>query len=163
MTMTEQLLPGFDQEMAATRRVLERVPSEKAEWKPHPKSFALGHLAQLLPWMPGWIANTLTEPALDFEDAPGYSFETTETLLAGFEGNVAPARTAIEAATDEDYDVAWSLKNHGQVIFTVPRRVVVRQHISHLSHHGGQMTVYLRLLDIPVPSVYGPTADEGWG
>ena len=160
MSIAERLLPEFDQEMAATRRVIERVPDDKADWKPHPKSFSLAHLAQLLAAMPGWIARTLTETSLDLASGPRYTNETTETLLAVFDDNVRAARTAIENATDADHEIPWSLKMGDDVLFTQPRGVVVRQHISHLSHHRGQMTVYLRLLDVPVPSVYGPTADD---
>jgi uncharacterized damage-inducible protein DinB len=163
MTIRERLLPEFDQEMQVTRRVLERIPSEKGDWKPHPKSFSLAHLAQLLSWMPGWIAQQLSETSLDLKAGRGYSIETTETLLAGFDDNVRAARAAIEKAEDRDYDVNWSLKMGNQVLFTDSRFNVVRQTISHLSHHRGQMTVYLRLLDVPVPAIYGPTADEGWG
>ena len=162
MTIGESLLPEFDQEMATTRRLLERVPSEKGTWKPHEKSFALGHLAQLVSWMPGWIATTLTSTELDLAGGGGYSFETTETLLAEFDRNVREAREALAAAEDADFDVPWSLKMGDRVIFTLPRGVVVRQHISHLVHHRGQLTVYLRLLDVPIPSIYGPTADEKW-
>jgi|SRR6266550_4659422 len=103
MTTAETLLPEFDQEMAITRRVLERVPNDKAQWKPHPKSFALGHLAQLVSWMPGWIANTLTEKELDLAKSSGYSTEKTETLLEGFDKNVADARAAIKVAKDSDF------------------------------------------------------------
>ena len=154
------LLPEFDQEMAVTRRVLERVPGERGDWKPHPKSFSLGHLAQLVSWMPGWIATTLRETKLDLLRAGGYSLEKTETLLAGFDQNVKEARAALEAAKDADFEVPWSLTRGEQVLFTAPRAAVVRSHISHLSHHRGQLTVYLRLLEVPVPSIYGPTADE---
>lgn len=160
MSIATSPLPDFDEEMAITRRVLERVPSDKGAWKPHPKSFPLGHLAQLVSLMPGWIANTLTEPALDLARAGGYSFESTETLLSGFDQNVEAAREALEESNDEDYDVPWSLKHGDRVLFTAPRRAVIRQHISHLSHHRGQLSVYLRLLDVPVPSIYGPSADE---
>jgi uncharacterized damage-inducible protein DinB len=160
MSLADTLLPEFEQEMATTRRLLERVPSDKAQWKPHPKSFALGHLAQLVSWMPAWIANTVRETRLDLLKAPGYSFETTETLLRGFDENVRDAREALKASKDADYAVPWSLARGEQVLFTAPRGVVVRQHISHLSHHRGQLTVYLRLLDVPIPSIYGPTADE---
>jgi uncharacterized damage-inducible protein DinB len=163
MSIAETLLPEFDQEMAATRRVIERVPDGDPNWKPHPKSFSIAHLAQLLSWMPDWIATTLTTTELDLAGGPGYSVERTETLLASFDENVRKAREAIRASKDEDYEVAWSLKLGERAVFTLPRGVVVRQHISHLSHHRGQMTVYLRLLDVPVPSIYGPTADEGWG
>jgi uncharacterized damage-inducible protein DinB len=162
MSISETLLPEFDREMAVTRRVLERVPGEQAEWKPHAKSFALGHLAQLVSWMPGWITTTLRETSLDLSGAAGYSFEPTEVLLAEFDRNVAEARAAIEQATDDDYAVPWSLRRGDQVFFTAPRGPTVRTHISHLVHHRGQLTVYLRLLDVPVPSIYGPSADEGW-
>ena len=160
MSISETLLPEFDQEMATTRRLLERVPSEKAEWKPHPKSFALGHLAQLVSGMPGWITKTIRETELNLATGPGYSFETTETLLGVFDKNVREAREAIAAAKDADFAVTWSLKMGDRVLWTSPRGAVVRTHINHLCHHRGQLTVYLRLLDVPIPSIYGPTADE---
>jgi uncharacterized damage-inducible protein DinB len=160
MAIAESLLPEFDQEMATTRRLLERVPSGKAHWKPHPKSFALGHLAQLVSWMPGWITNALRETALDLAGAAGYSFETTDALLRGFDENVRGARAALTSATDTDFAVPWSLKHGDRVLFTAPRRTVVRTHINHLVHHRGQLSVYLRLNDVPLPPIYGPTADE---
>jgi uncharacterized damage-inducible protein DinB len=163
MTIAQSLLPEFDQEMATTRRVLERVPEQDGQWKPHPKSFALGHLAQLVSWMPGWITNTLRETKLDLAAGGGYSFEKTQKLLADFDGNVRDARAALAAATDADFAVPWSLARGAQILWTAPRSVIVRSHISHLIHHRGQLTVYLRLRNVPVPSIYGPTADEGWG
>lgn len=162
MSISETLLPEFDQEMAATRRVLERVPDDQPGWKPHPKSFSIAHLAQLLARMPAWIGQALTETGLDLTSFSGYSDERTQTLLEVFDEGVRKSREAIAAAQDADYQVPWSLKMKGQVLFTLPRAAVVRQNISHLAHHRGQMTVYLRLRDVPVPSVYGPTADEGW-
>lgn len=162
MSIADTLLPEFDQEMATTRRVIERVPDDDPHWKPHPKSFCIAHLAQLLSWMPGWIEQTLTSTELDLADGGGYSIESTDTLLEAFDENVRTARKAVAAAGDADYDVPWSLKMKGEVLFTLPRGAVVRQHISHLSHHRGQMTVYLRMRDVPVPSIYGPTADESW-
>jgi uncharacterized damage-inducible protein DinB len=162
MSIAATLLPEFDQEMAATRRVLERVPDGDPDWKPHPRSFSLAHLAQLLAWMPGWIAQTLTSTELDLATGTGYSNESTESLLRLFDANVREARAAIAATDDRDFDASWSLRMKGETLFTMPRAAVVRQHISHLSHHRGQMTVYLRLLDVPVPSIYGPTADESW-
>jgi uncharacterized damage-inducible protein DinB len=162
MAIADRLLPEFEQEMTVTRRVIERVPDDTPDWKPHPKSFSLAHLAQLVSWMPGWIAQTLTETSLDLTKGGGYSVEKTETLLAMFDENVRAARAAIKKSKDEDYDVKWSLRMGDKVLFTQPRGDVVRQHISHLSHHRGQLTVYLRMLDVPVPSIYGPTADEPW-
>ena len=162
MSFAQTLLPEYDQEMATTRRLLERVPSDKGPWKPHPKSFALGHLTQLVATMPGWITNIVQETALDLSKAPGYSFEKTETLLDVFDKNVREAREAIAGARDADLAVTWSLKMGDRVLFGMPRGAVVRQTINHLVHHRGQLTVYLRLLDVPIPSIYGPTADEGW-
>ena len=162
MSIADSLLPEFDQEMAATRRVIERVPDGNPDWRPHPKSFSVAHLAQLLAWMPGWIGHTLTTTERDLAGGDGYGIERTTALLKMFDDNVRTSRAAIAAAKDADFDVPWSLKMKGNVLFTLPRGVVVRQHISHLSHHRGQMTVYLRLLDVPVPSIYGPTADESW-
>ena len=161
MTISQTFLPEFEQEMKTTRRVIERVPSDKSTWKPHEKSFSLGHLTQLVAWMPGWIRDSLTATELDLgAGGGGYSSETTETLLALFDKNVSEARAAIAAASDADYDVNWSLRVRGQVVMTLPRREIVRQHLNHLIHHRGQLTVYLRLIDVPVPMIYGPTADE---
>ena len=160
MSIAEALLAEYEQEMTTTRRLLERVPSDKGTWKPHPKSFALGHLAQLVAWMSGWVGQALTHTELNLSGAPGYSFEPTEKLLQTFDQGVAETRAALKAAKDADFGVTWSLKAGGRVLFAAPRSVIVRQHISHLSHHRGQLTVYLRLLDVPVPSIYGPTADE---
>ena len=160
MPIADALLPEFDQEMTTTRRLLERVPADKGQWKPHPKSFALGHLAQLVAWMPGWIANTASETFLDLASAPKYSFETTETLLREFDKNVRAAREALRSSRDADFAVPWSLKHGDRVLFTAPRGTVVRTHINHLIHHRGQLTVYLRLNDVALPPIYGPTADE---
>ncbi len=155
-------LKEFDQEMASTRRLLERVPSEKGTWKPHQKSFALGHLAQLVAWMPGWIARSLRESHIDLAQGVGYSFEPTEVLLRTFDQNALEAREALSSVVGPGLEVPWSLKRNEQVLFTAPRGEVVRGHLNHLIHHRGQLTVYLRLLDVPLPQIYGPTADERW-
>lgn len=163
MSATTELLREFDEEMAITRRLIERVPGEKGAWKPHVKSFSLGHLTQLVARMPGWVTSMLANTEMDLGGGPGYSLETTETLLAEFDANVREARAAIAAAGDTDLATTWSLKMGGQVVMALPRSVVLRQTINHLVHHRGQLTVYLRLLDVPLPSIYGPTADEKWG
>jgi uncharacterized damage-inducible protein DinB len=160
MSISATLLPEFDQEMVTTRRLLERVPGDKAKWKPHEKSFSLGHLAQLVAWMPGWITQTLRERELNLKGQAGYSYEATDTLVKMFDDNVKQAHKAIESSKDSDYAVDWSLKFGDRTVFTQPRGQVVRQHINHLIHHRGQLTVYLRLVDVPLPSIYGPTADE---
>ena len=162
MNRRDELLEEFDQEMATTRRVLERVPDAKGSWKPHPRSFSLEHLAQLVSWMPGWVGQTLRETSLDLGGGPGYSSEKTETLLRGFDENVAASRAAIEAVSDDDWQVTWTLRQGDREVFSAPRYKVVRMHMSHLAHHRAQLGVYLRLLDVPVPAMYGPTADEAW-
>jgi uncharacterized damage-inducible protein DinB len=160
MAIKDALLPEFDTEMATTRRVIERVPTGKGEWKPHPKSFSLGHLTQLVAGMPSWITNAVTQTSLDLGRYPGYSYEKTEDLLKSFDKYVGEARSAIASANDSDFQVIWSLKRGDHVFFSAPRAEIVRQTINHLVHHRGQLTVYLRLIDVPVPSIYGPTADE---
>ena len=162
MTTPAIPLKEFDEEMATTRRLLERVPSEKGEWKPHEKSFALGHLAQLVSWIPGWVARTLREPRIDLAGGQGYSFQPTETLLGGFDQAVADARAALAEVTGDRLGETWQLTHGEHVLLTLPRGEAARQHLRHLVHHRGQLTVYLRLVDVPIPSIYGPTADEKW-
>ena len=163
MSIADTLLPEFDQEMATTRRVLERVPSEKGEWKPHAKSFSMAHLAQLVAMIPGWIGETLRKTEIDIAGGAGYSTQKTEALLEQFDRNVRSAREALVATKDKDFTVDWSLKMGDRVLITQPRGAAVRSHISHLVHHRAQLGVYLRLVDVAVPSMYGPTADERWG
>ena len=163
MGFADSFVPEFDQEMATTRKALERVPSDKGAWKPHPKSFSIGHLAQLISGMPGWITNMVTTTELDLSKQSGYSLESTETLVARFDKLVAEARAALLAAKEPDFDVPWSLKMGDRVLLTMPRGANIRSTLNHLIHHRGQLSVYLRLVDVPVPSMYGPTADEPWG
>lgn len=162
MSLSQMFLPEFDQEMATTRRLLERVPADRGAWKPHEKSFPLGHLAQLVSSMPGWITQILKDTKLDLSKGGQYSLESTETLVASFDKNVREARETLAAASDADFQVPWSLMMGERVLMTMPRVAVVRQTISHLVHHRGQLTVYLRMVDVKIPSIYGPTADEGW-
>lgn len=160
MTIGRSMLPEFDQEMTITRRVIARVPDDDGDWKPHPRSFSMAHLAQLVTWIPGWIGNTATQATLELTSAPGYSNQPTTALLAQFDRNVAEARSALDAIGDTEMGAPWSLTRGGTALWTAPRGVVIRNHISHLIHHRGQLTVYLRLRDVPVPSIYGPSADE---
>src|SRR5262245_51127557 len=117
MGFADSLLPEFDLEMANTRKALERVPTDKGTWKPHPKSFALGHLAQLIAGMPGWITNMATQTELDLAVQPRYSFEATETLVAKFDKLLLEAREALARVKDSEVDVPWSLKMGGRVLF----------------------------------------------
>lgn len=166
MPIADLLLPEFDEEIAITRRVLERVPDDRVEWRPHPKSFPMGHLAQLVARLPGWVAMTMTRTEIDLAPVsgpsfPGYSFEKTATLLAEFDRNAAEGRAALARATDADFQVPWSLKRAGAVLVTKNRYGILRSMvINHIVHHRAQLGVYLRLVDVPVPQMYGPTADD---
>ena len=162
MTTPAIPLAEFDQEMASTRRLLERVPGDKGAWKPHEKSFPLGHLALLVAWIPGWISRTLREPRIDLAGGSGYSFMPTDAIVAEFDRSARDARAALESVTGVDLDATWSLTMGDRVLMSMPRGVAARGHLNHLIHHRGQLTVYLRLLDVPLPSIYGPTADERW-
>lgn len=162
MLTVAEFLREFDHEMAVTRRVLERVPDDRRGWKPHAKSFSVAHLTQLVATMPGWVTRTLLEPEIDLSRGAGYSEQSTASLLGQFDRHVNEARTALSTRVDADWQSTWSLKMGEQVLMTLPRGVAVRQHLSHLVHHRAQLGVYLRLLDVPVPSMYGPTADERW-
>jgi uncharacterized damage-inducible protein DinB len=162
MAINEALLPEYDQEIAATRSLLERVPAKDAGWKPHPKSMPLGALAVHVAMLPSWVAATMTMTELDFSTSPPPPpFTTVEELLASFDKSAAEGRAAIAKAADADFAVPWSLKGGGQTYFTLPRAAVLRSFVlSHLIHHRAQLGVYLRLLDVPVPGLYGPSADE---
>lgn len=160
MSYGSDMLAEFDQEMAGTRRVLERVPSDKPDWKPHPKSFSMAHLAQLVSGMPGWVPQILQQPSLDLARSGGYSNQTTESLLQQFDDNVRAARQALESTPDAEWEKMWSLKKDDVEVWRGVRRDVVRNTINHLVHHRAQLTVYLRLNDVPVPALYGPSADE---
>jgi uncharacterized damage-inducible protein DinB len=163
MTTAQRLIAELDREMPPTRTLLARVPTDKGSWKPHPKSFALGHLAQLVSDMPGWLTKMARGVDIDLAGGGGYGFHPTETLLENFDRHVRESRIAIAEFEDADFSAPWSLKMGDKVLFTDERGMVLRQTINHLSHHRGQLTVYLRLLDVPVPAIYGPTADEKWG
>lgn len=156
------LLPEFDAEMANTRRVLERVPTDRMDFKPHEKSFTLKELATHLANLPVWTPMTLSTEELDLEqdwDRPDPA--DASEILALFDRTSAEARTALEGASREDMKVAWTLRGGDQVYFTMPRGSVIRTFVmNHMVHHRGQLTVYLRLLDVPVPGAYGPSADE---
>jgi len=167
MTISQSLLPEFDQEMANTRKTLERVPDDKLAWKPHPKSFSMGHLAQHIALMAGWGKETMTLDSFDVAPpgAPPYQpppVTTRQDILDQFDKGSAAAREAIAAASDEQMLKPWSLLNGGKPMFTMPRIAVLRSFVmNHCIHHRAQLGVYLRLNDIPVPSIYGPSADEG--
>jgi len=163
MSLAQNLLSELDHEMTGTRKVLERVPMARYDWTPHPKSFSLGRLANHLAGLLRWGSGTMSAKEFDFAQG-GYTpsdFRARETLLAGFDQNLAATRAAIAGAEDAAFLEPWTLRNGEQVIFTLPRVAVLRNMVlNHNVHHRAQMTVYLRLLDVPVPGLYGPSADE---
>jgi uncharacterized damage-inducible protein DinB len=167
MSISEALLPEFDHEMANTRKTLERVPVDKFDFKPHEKSMPMGALSIHLAEMPGWVAETINKDSLDLAppDASPYErpvVKSQDDLLGMFDKNVAAARAALTGASDEQLMQPWSLLSGGQEILTLPRIGVLRGFVmNHSIHHRAQLGVYLRLNDIPVPSIYGPSADEG--
>jgi uncharacterized damage-inducible protein DinB len=166
MAIADLLLPEFDEEIAATRRVLERVPDGKSAWKPHPKSMTLGRLATLVAELPGWAVNVVTRDELDIAPpgGPPIKFdvhEGTARILALFDKNTAAARAVLAKAPDAEFQRSWAFKVGGRTIATNPKFTVYRRTVlNHLVHHRAQLMVYLRLNDVPVPAVYGPTADE---
>jgi DinB superfamily len=167
MAIKESILPEFEREMETTRLVLERVPEACAQWKPHPKSRSLGELSTHLGEIPRFVPWILTSDSFDPAPPGGEpyrapSFESTSQLVTRFNENVGKARSAITAVTDDaDFLVPWSLKRGGKMMFTVPRVAALRTFLlNHMIHHRGQLTVYLRLQNVPLPSVYGPTADQ---
>ena len=166
MTYAETVLPEFDQEMANTRKVLERIPDDKLDWQPHPKSHTFGWNANHLANLPDWIVHTLTKPSLDIAPVGGepYKMPTLASraeILEIFDRNVTAAREAIMAATDQDMGSMWTLSRAGKPILTMPRSAVVRSLVlNHIIHHRAILCVYLRLNDIPVPGMYGPSGDE---
>lgn len=164
MTIAELLVPEFDQEMTTTRRVLERVPDGALAWKPHAKSFSMGALASHIATMLTWTGYTMNQTAFDLASVPPTELNKVATsraeLLAWFDGNLHDARAAL-ARPDDEYFVPWTLKQGSQVFFTMPRYTCIRSFLlNHIVHHRAQLSVYLRLNDVPVPAMYGPSADE---
>jgi uncharacterized damage-inducible protein DinB len=163
MAIVDSLLPEFDHEMATTRKLLDRVPADNFTWKPHPKSMSLGQLAAHLAGLPGWVAGIINEDSYDIKGDSGNPPEgrSQSDILEMFDKNVAAARKAIASKTDAEFMAPWTLKRNGQDLFTIPKVSVVRSFLlNHLIHHRGQFSVYLRLNDVPLPPIYGPTADE---
>ena len=163
MPIVDTLLPEFDHEMTTTRKLLERVPEDRLSWKPHVKSMSLGGLATHLSNLPWWGLMTVTQPEFDLATSDRQEAASSRAqILETFDRNVAATRAALDGKSDAELMAPWSLRRGGQTIFSMPKAAVWRSFmLSHLVHHRGQLSVYLRLLDVPVPSVYGPSADEG--
>ena len=161
MTISEMLLPEFDQEMANTRKLLAGLPEDKLDYQPHPKSMKLGRLAAHVAEMPGWLAML---PGCDkLEIPPDWKPATAtsrEQLLGFFDENAARGHAALAGMSDEEFAEPWSLVFKGHTAFTMPKIAVARNVImNHVIHHRGQLSVYLRLLDVKIPGMYGPSAD----
>jgi uncharacterized damage-inducible protein DinB len=167
MPLNQSLLPEFDMEMASTRKTLERVPDNKLTWKPHAKSGTMGWLASHLANLPEWGTITIKQDSLDLAPdgappQPQPPAKSQKELLATFDKNVAEARAALAGADDATLFKPWSLLKTGKVLMTMPKIAVLRGFVlNHVIHHRAQLGVYLRLNDIAVPAIYGPSADEG--
>lgn len=168
MAIRDGILPEFDHEMQTTRKVLERVPEGKAEFKPHDKSMTLERLAGHVAELPGWAKETMLQDSIDVNPQGNTSttnmslkMTSRKQLLEEFDRRAAAGRAAIAGASDEDFMKPWSLMAGGKTVFTLPKIAVLRGFVmNHMIHHRGQLSVYLRLNDVPVPSIYGPSADE---
>jgi DinB family len=160
VTIGQTFLKEVEDELKSSRRLIERVPGDKARWKPHPKSSALGHLTQLVCRMPKVMSDIVKGVDLDLSAGPGYSFEPTDVLLREFDENVAELRRTLSNAKDTDFQGTWNVRAGADIYDSAERQDALRNTINHFVHHRGQLTVYLRLLDVPIPQLYGPTADE---
>ena len=166
MSIAESILPELEIEMAGTRKVLERVPDDKLDWKAHEKSNTIGWVANHLAEIIGWVEGTLTQDSWDIHPAGGEQYESpkldrTAAILELFDRNLAAARRQIAATPDNEFGKMWSLLSGGQPLITMPKLGVVRTWVlNHTIHHRGHLCVYLRLNDIPVPALYGPSGDE---
>jgi uncharacterized damage-inducible protein DinB len=162
MTISEMLLPEFDQEMASTRKILDCVPEEKFAWKPHAKSMTLIRLASHVADLPGWAGYIINQDKLDLTpDMKPFMAATKAELMQAFDKNAAATRQSIAGAGDEHLGKLWTFAVAGHTVFALPRTVALRNMVmSHLIHHRGQLSVYLRLLDVAIPGMYGPSADD---
>jgi uncharacterized damage-inducible protein DinB len=163
MAIKDALLPEFDHEMATCRTVIERVPEAKFSYKPHEKSMTMGALASHIADMPTWAVVGITQDSIDMAGGfKPFQAASSAELLAAFDKNVVSARSAIDGASDETLMQNWSLKNGDTTLMSMPKIAVVRSFVlNHVIHHRGQLSVYLRLNNVAVPSIYGPSADEG--
>ncbi|MGA9769413.1 MAG: DinB family protein [Blastocatellia bacterium] len=153
-------LKELEAEAAATRKCLERIPESLFSWKPHEKSMNMGYLALLVAEIPKWITSMVETSEIDFATFRHFEPKTTAELVKHFDENLERARKALQSVSDEALNETFSLKNQGEVLFSSSKKDSIAPSINHLVHHRGQLTVYMRLNDISVPSIYGPSADE---
>lgn len=168
MRIGESMIPEFEMEMAGTRKVLERVPDDKLDWKIHEKSNTIGWVANHLADIPGWVDMTISHGELDVEPEAGRPYqspkeESTAAIVALFDRNVAQAKGLLQKVDDATLHAPWRLLRQGEEIMTMPRLAVLRTWVlNHTIHHRAHLCVYLRVNDVPVPGLYGPSADEGF-
>ena len=160
MNHAEYYLKELNTEYRATRACLEKIPESSFEFKPHPKSMTMGYLALLVAEIPLWIKYMVTDGEIDFVTFPHFKANTTKELVDHFEDNMEAARTALKGTNDEALQEKFSLKANGQLLYSAPKIVDIGTTLNHWVHHRGQLTVYMRLNEIPVPSIYGPSADD---
>jgi len=162
MNLTDLFLGELEREAAATRRTLERVPEGRYDWKPHEKSMTLGRLAELVARLPSWPVFMIKQDELELTTQQSQPLRTSRELVQALDEGVAEAREALANTTDEHLMKPWRLLFAGKVVSEEPRHLMLRGGVfNHLAHHRGQLTVYLRLNDAPVPAIYGPSADDG--
>lgn len=164
MSIAEALLPEYDREMGLTRRLLERVPDAQFDWQPHERSMRLGRLVAHLAELPHWVVESITNASTEMTTRTPADHQpptTRQAVLALFDQNVKAGRAALAGRTDAELAAPWTLKSQGKEVFTMPKAAALRNFVmNHVIHHRGQLSVYLRLQDVSVPSIYGPSGDE---
>jgi uncharacterized damage-inducible protein DinB len=160
ITFGTEYLKELEAEATATRKCLERIPETLFDWKPHEKSMTMGYLALLVAEIPKWITYMIERSEIDFATYDHFKPTNTAELVSHFDENLHGAKNALATVSNEALTELFYLKNNGQVVFSSPKKANIESTVNHLVHHRGQLTVYMRLNDIPVPSIYGPSADD---
>jgi uncharacterized damage-inducible protein DinB len=160
ITFGAEYLKELEAEAGATRKCIERVPESLYEYRPHEKSMAMGYLTQLVAEIPNWITHMIEKSEIDFATYPHFKLGSTADLVNHFDENMRGARAALSKVSNKELDEQFYLKHNGTVVFSSPKKENISSSINHMVHHRGQLTVYLRLNNLPVPSIYGPSADD---
>jgi uncharacterized damage-inducible protein DinB len=160
ITFGTEFLNELEAEVRATRRCIEVIPEKLYDWKPHEKSMNLGYLTLLVAEIPKWLRDTIEKGEIDLSNYDHFKLSTTAALLQHFDENIEGAKRAMKNVTNEELAEPFYLKKDGQVVYTSPKKESISSNLNHMVHHRGQLTVYMRLNNIPVPSIYGPSADD---
>lgn len=161
INLGSEYLKELEAETTASRKCLERIPEKLFDWKPHEKSMAMGYLALLVAEIPKWITVTIEKSEIDFATFEHITLQTNAGLVTHFDENIEGVKNALQHVSNEELDGPFYLKSNGEILLSMTKKESVSSTINHWVHHRGQLTVYMRLNDIPVPSIYGPSADEG--